>query len=454
MAKFKFITKKNISRLPRSPGVYLFKNKKEILYIGKAANLGERLKNHFQQPGYRDNLFIDQVQKIGYLKTGSEIEALILEANLIKKHQPKYNVVWRDDKNYFYVGVTKEDFPRIFITHQTKPKFEIRNSLNSEGITTSKVSGSQFEIKYVGPFVDGRALKTTLASLRKIFPFRTCKSLRRHSCLWCQLGRCPAPCQLGINQTKQFPFFYKKRKKECQENTKNLLRFLQGKKKNVLSHLKKQMREYSKKEKFEKAAKIRNQITALEKILAHSKVLNREAEKLPWSEIQENLQKIIDFKRKISRIEAYDVSNIQGQSASGAMITFINGQPEKNLYRRFKIKITGVPNDTAMIKETLTRRFSHQEWGIPEVILIDGGKAQLNAAIFSRKQARLDKKIKIIALAKKKNEFYIEGKKTPLLLEDLPREIFNLILKLRDEAHRFAISYHRKLRKIDLRDGF
>ncbi len=166
-------------------------------------------------------------------------------------------------------------------------------------------------------------------------------------------------------------------------------------------------------------------------------------------------------KKEISRIEAYDVSNIQGQLATGAMVTFIDGFPNKNFYRRFKIKMTGEPNDVVMIKEILSRRFGHQEWELPDLILIDGGKPQLNIAVNSKSQipngaqpkaGRVvggleSKKIRVIAIAKKKNELYIESQKKPILLKSLPGEIFNLILQLRDEAHRFAISYHKKLRE-------
>ncbi|GAI57271.1 unnamed protein product [marine sediment metagenome] len=161
------------------------------------------------------------------------------------------------------------------------------------------------------------------------------------------------------------------------------------------------------------------------------------------------------------RIEAYDISNIQGQEATGSMVTFIKGLPDKKFYRKFKIRIAGKPNDVAMIKEILHRRINHPEWGWPDLILIDGGKAQLNAALQCLKYKF--KEMRVMALAKKKNELFIKGRKEPILLKKLPRakkinlllppslplgrEIFNLILQLRDEAHRFAISYHKKLRK-------
>jgi excinuclease ABC subunit C len=433
---FKFLSKNQISKMPKVPGVYCFKKGKEILYIGKAVNLRERVKNHFQQPTYRDNLFINQVSKIGYIKTGSEfaepsahltshpasqgsiIEALILEANLIKKYQPKYNVAWRDDKNYFYVGITKEDYPRVFWTHQTKLKPKTYN----------------LKPIYIGPFVDGKSLKATLKLLRKVFPFRSCRVLPKRPCLWYHLNLCPAPC-----------LFKERVKNECQRNAKNLMKFFQKGKIRVFKDLKKEMKLASKKQEFEEAAKIRDQIEALEKVLAHSKIFLEPT----YKKIEEGLKKLLKIEKRISRIEAYDVSNIQGQMATGSMVTFINGKPDKNFYRRFKIKIAGKPNDVAMIEEVLSRRLKHLEWGLPDLILIDGGKAQLNASVKILNQHKSAKSaaISVISLAKKKNELFIEEQKKPILLKSLPREIFNLILQLRDEAHRFAISYHKKLRE-------
>lgn len=311
MKRFKYLATNKTSQLPKGSGVYFFKRGKEFLYIGKAASLRERIKQHQE--------LLNKVKQLGYIKTDSETEALLLEAKLIKKYRPKYNVMWRDDKNYFYVGITREEFPRVFVTHQTNEK-----------------------AKYVGPFVKGKALKQTLKNLRKEFPYRTCKTLPKKPCLWYHLGQCPAPCLF-----------------------------------------------------------------------------------------------------RSRRIEAYDISNIQGQEATGSMVTFVNGKPDKNFYRRFKIKTVRKPNDVAMVKEVLSRRLNHPEWGLPDLILIDGGKAQLNVV-------KLLTKIPVMALAKKENKLFIENRKKPILVKTLPREIFNLILQLRDEAHRFARKYHHKLREIDL----
>ncbi|MCJ7829667.1 UvrB/UvrC motif-containing protein, partial [Patescibacteria group bacterium] len=449
MNKFKFLPIDKISGLPKSPGVYTFNRGAKLLYIGKAANIKERVKNHFQQPHslWEQTLLRPRLRqgfggqegfggRVGFIKTNSEIEALILEANLIKKYQPKYNVIWRDDKNYFFVGITKENFPQVFITHQTKVKGQ-----------NSKVKSD-----YIGPFVDGASLKATLKILRKIFLYISCKNLPKRPCLWYHLNRCPAPCLLKSKTAQQIPMLESKIKQESQKNTKNLIKILQGKKTKVLKDFKKEMKKAALFQDFDKAAKIRDQIQALERVLANAKIFELQPfQAINWSQTQKTLQKILKTKHRISRIEAYDVSNIQGQEATGAMITFINGKPEKSQYRKFKIRIAGKPNDTAMIKEVLKRRLKHQEWSYPNLILIDGGKAQLNAALQCLKHKF--KEIKLMALAKKHNELFIERRKQSILLKKLPREIFNLILQLRDEAHRFAISYHHKLREIDLRES-
>jgi len=436
MERFKLIQKGKIDKLPKTPGVYAFKTKKAILYIGKATNLKERIKNHFSQPTHKDNYLIRQTDEIGFIKTGSEIEALILEANLIKKYRPKYNVVWKDDKNYFFIALTKEKFPKVFITHQK----------NKSGVD------------YIGPFVDGNSLRQVLKILRKVFPYRTCNppsgGLPKKPCLWYQLNRCPAPCILKNPLAKQIPTSEVKMKKDYALNIKNLAKVLKGEKSAVVNGFKKEMRQASKNQDFEKASKTRDKIWALEKVFSHSKVLEETKEKTDsdslWQSIEKELQQIIRSKKPISRIEAYDISNIQGKNPTGSMVSFFDGKPDKKYYRKFKIKTLNEPNDIGMLKEVLSRRLRHPEWSYPELLLIDGGKAQLNIAIKTKNLNPKSKKIKVMAIAKKNNELFIEGRAEPLLLKNLPREIYNLILQLRDEAHRFAKNYHLKLRKNEL----
>jgi len=433
--EFKFVSTSQVHALPMLAGVYTFQSKEgALLYIGKAINIKERVKNHFSQPNFKDNIFIPETRKIGFIITGSEIEALLLEAKLIKKYQPKYNTQWKDGKNYYFVAITAETFPRVFITHQQP---------------TNK------PVTLVGPFVDGQALKQTLRVLRRAFPYRTCKTLPKKPCLYKELNLCQAPCEINpithnlrdrINyeQVKKFTKIYKK-------NITNLIKVLRGQKNSVVKNLQKEMRLASQKQNYEKAKAVRDQIMALENVFSHSHILEG-VKLLPDTNGREfnsflKLQKVLGLKNKIKRIEGYDISNIQGQQATGSMVVFENGLPNKNEYRKFHIKIEGQPNDTAMLKEIISRRLKHKEWPMSQVMLIDGGKAQLNAALQLKVQSS---KCKVMALTKRKNELFIEGKDKPILLKNLPPETANLILRIRDEAHRFAIAYHRKLRSKSL----
>jgi len=438
MNKFKINNNISFENLPKTAGVYCFAFnsfskegfKNEVIYIGKAINIKDRVKSHFLQPSYRDNLFIKKVKKIGFIETKSEIEALILEANLIRKYKPKFNVVWRDDKNYFYVAIDKnnQDIPYIYITHQPK------------------LSTIHYEIKtnYIGPFVDGAALKKTLKYLRKAFPFYTSNKHPKNKCSWCHLELCPGPELFENSLSPKATAGLQEYKK----NIKKLALILKGEKKSVLNSLKKEMHVASKKNKFEEAAKIRDKIQALENIIAHKNVISsQKTGDNEWKTTEERLKELLNLKGRISRIECYDISNIQGKQATGSMVVFRDGQPEKNQYKKFKIIFSSEPNDIAMLKEVLTRRFNHKEWPNPEVILIDGGIAQINAAITVKNQHKRSQNIKVISIAKRYKQLYIEGRKDPLLLKKLPQSIYNLVIYLDDEAHRFAISYHKLLRK-------
>jgi len=434
MDRFKFIKGKDFNELPKTPGVYAFfvknlkfkiKNLKlECIYIGKAINIQNRVKNHFFQPSYRDNLFISKVEKIGYFETNSEIEALVLEANLIKKHQPKFNVIWKDDKNYFYVAFVKNNLgtPYVFITHQPK--------LHPKPYTLNPV--------YIGPFVEGTALKKTLRFLRKVFPYYSAKNHPRTKCTYCHLDLCPGP---------------EPDLKEYKKNIKKLILILQGKRSAVLNSLKKEMKKLSKKNKFEKAGETRDKIYNLQQVMSHTHVIDQQNTGVSENRAIAYFSRILGLEKDIKKIECYDISNIQGKQATGSMVVFIDGKPDKSQYKKFKIKLGDTPNDIAMLKEILERRFSHKEWTYPDAILIDGGKAQLNAGINQKSEYRNPKQvqnIKILSLAKENKELFIEGREKPVLLKSLPKEIYNLVLQLDSEAHRFAINYHKKLRKKNL----
>ena len=453
--RFSYTKKKDINTIPKTAGVYAFFNGKEILYIGKAANLLDRVKNHFTQPSYRDNLFVSQVTKVGYCETKSEIDALILESQLIKSSQPKYNVTWKDDKKYFYVAITKETLPRVFLTHQPSvPKSDLGHPKSDLGV--------------IGPFVEGRDIKQVLRLLRKVFPYYTAKKHPVLACPYCHIGLCPGPEPYA---------------KEYRQNIRNLVSVLKGRRVSVLNSLRTSMEQASKEQDFEKAAMFRNQLFALERIALHRSV----SLSMPWQYYRDTLKEPRPLPkpwRNFSRIEAYDISNIQGKQATGSMVTFLNGKPAKEWYRKFKIKYPGRsttprhgglgararqkqavvsgPNDFAMMEELISRRLKHAEWPYPDLMLIDGGKGQLSSTLkavsnlirlsygTNRKLNRIKlRHIKIVALAKRNNELFSPKKAKPVLLQDLPREVANLLLHVRDEAHRFAITYHRKLRRVD-----
>lgn len=432
--------------LPKTAGVYLFYAGKEIIYIGKAINLRDRVKNHFMQPTYKDSVFVGSITKIDFINTDSEIEALVLEAQLIKKQLPKFNVVWKDGKNYFYVAVTKGSRPIVFITHQ-------KNNLNT---------------KYIGPFIEGNSLKKVLKFLRRVFPYYTTERHPKMKCTWCHLDLCPGP-------TPNLA--------EYKKNIKKLELILEGKRKTVFYALKKEMAALATQNKFEEAGKLRDKMQALQQVMAHTHVIGNEKDKFAsnnvndekWIQTQKIFQGILGLKTPISKIECYDISNIQGKFAVGSMVVFVNGRPDKSQYKKFKIRVADFgdtnlqitsestnkrnyelvenkPNDIAMLEQVLTRRLNHPEWGYPEIMLIDGGIAQLNIALKVKSQ-NAKFKGKVISIAKGKRELLIEptspaGRGTAKIpLKNLPQDIYNVIVALDDEAHRFAVTYHKKVRK-------
>ena len=249
--------------------------------------------------------------------------------------------------------------------------------------------------EYIGPFVEGTALKKTLRFLRRAFPYYTTKKHPKTKCTCCHLGLCPGPD----------PDL-----KEYKKNIKKLILILQGKRNAVLNSLKKEMNDFSKENKFEEAGKIRDRIYNLQQVMSHTGVIEPKKiiENTSWDKTQKILKGLLDIKN-VSRIECYDISNIQGNQATGSMVVFTNGLSDKSQYKKFKIKMENKPNDIAMLKETLERRFNHPEWKYPEVILIDGGIAQLNVAINVKKNLPAGKQVKVISIAKRNKDLYIEG---------------------------------------------
>ncbi len=413
-----------IKNIPKSPGVYFFKDKNgKIIYIGKANSLKNRVSQYFKKGAkhpLKTQKLVENIFDIDFLRCESEIDALIEEAKQIKKHNPKYNVLLRDDKNYFFVGITKENYPRVFITHQPNDK-------NTE---------------YIGPFTEGFALKETLKVLRKSFPFRHCKTLPKKACLQYHLGRCLAPCIKPSTKTK------------VKQNINYIKKILKGERQALAEKLKRQMKKYAKEEKFEKANEVKKQLQSIQKIFEHRFFLEDfkkiKKEKINWESIEKFIQKFLKTKKKISKVEAYDISNISGKYAVGSMVVFKDGLPDKSQYRKFKIKYQEQePNDPKMMQEVLLRRFKKKEWEKPDLIILDGGITQLNAVLKIAPKNQL-----IVSLAKKHEEIYVpsdekKGKASIYSAKNFPEDVKFFFQHIRDEAHRFAITFHRQIRNKD-----
>ncbi len=414
----------DLKSIPKKSGVYFFRDKHgRLLYIGKAIDLRNRVKSYFSnKPGNpRIAKLLELADKITWQETNSEIEALILESQLIKKHKPPFNVMLRDDKQYFHVIFSKDKFSKLFITHQPATYSD-----------------------FIGPFTDGGALKITLRLLRRIFPYCTCKQKHNNYCLNYHIGKCLGFCCLkNIKLNSQ-------EIKKYQSNIKSIKDILSGKRTLLIKKLEKNMAGLARKEEFKEAIELRDKINGLKKIFENALILRNAAAQIHAEDTQNRLfvlKKFLKLKSLPKRIEGYDISNIQGQFATGSMVVFSNGQIDKSQYRKFKIRIENSPNDIAMLKEVLIRRFNHLEWLYPNLIVIDGGIGQLNAALEIIKSKDLE--IRVIALTKndrhRGDHIFLDNKKTTVPIKTLPESVRNIILQIDAEAHRFVISYYRKL---------
>lgn len=439
------ISQKQNKTLPSRPGVYIFRDQQgSALYIGKAINLKNRVGSYFKKDiglGPKTALMVSRIKKIEHIVVESEIEALLLEIDLIKRLKPKYNVQWRDDKAYKYISISKIKDQRskpISKLKTTRPEDYVKVS------TTRKVDKKGF---YFGPFPEGKTVNQVLRNLRRIFPFRDCGvvKFKRYQkllrpCLYGDLRLCPAPCVGRVSP------------EDYQKIIKQLKSFLSGKSKKVIRELEKEMKIYSKSKEFEKAAAIRDRIRNYQYVtqsfhqakeyLEHPDLLADRRKK----EIEE-LSQIVNRKSLIERIEGFDISNISGKYAVGSMVVFVDGEPSKRDYRRFKIKTIDQADDVGMMKEVLGRRFkksqNHRSFGqVPNLILVDGGRAQVGAVNEVLEEVGLQ--IPVVGLAKKEERVLNFEFCTLNLPKNSPA--LYLLQRIRDEAHRFAVSYHRKLR--------
>lgn len=533
--------KQQLAALPVKTGVYLFRDKKgAILYVGKAKSLRSRARSYFLPSTSLDPAKKIMVAKITSIKTiicDTENEALVLEANLIQKHQPPYNIILRDDKYYLFIKITaNEEFPRVFLVRR------IKND----------------QARYFGPYSSSHSVRSTLRLLHRLFPHRGEKESPREKIF---------PHPLFVLHAKSAPRSPGEAVPIYQQNIQNIIHFLKGDRQQIINTLKTGIDKAAREKSFERAAIFRDQLHAIERLEGSQKVhlprrqsfdclslaiaknksavnvfsvrggkllnkntfllkhapsdtqqnilgrfllqyyavaqdvpktillplhlkntqavasyvnktkppvfltpqrgikkqlikmgqlnakqlLNQETTKwntkLEFKKTSIDLAQALDLANKsLKRIETYDISNIQGKLATGSMVVFINGQTQKDQYRKFRIKTQDTPNDYAMLQEVLHRRFAgnkHKNWSKPDLIIIDGGRGQLSSAKQMLDKLKLN--IPIAALAKKQEKLYIPSQKEPARLPfDSPA--LYLLQNMRDEAHRFAISYHKLLR--------
>ncbi len=547
--------KEKVASFPKSPGVYLMKDAaKKIIYVGKANDLKSRIISYFTGKDTRPMapFLMARAHDIEFINTATPKEALILENNLIKRHRPRYNVTLRDDKTYYHLSLDPtEKFPRLQL---------VRKKLNNAAL-------------YFGPYPSGLAAKETLRFVQQIFPLRTCRNrdfqLRPRPCLEYQIGKCLAPCK-GLIEEKAYG-----------KLVQNAVSFLQGKRRELISDLKKQMNEASQELNFEEAARLRDRIAALEHALekqnvdwgsdkdqdvvglyeqdnryqfcilfirggkllgsksfapvksrtdvteiisscltqyyddeanipdeiiipcrlpdenviiewliekrskkvvltvpsigtknALLEIANENARNL-WNAAHKNreekeyalqiLQDKLTLSKLPGRIECYDISNTGGKNAVGSMVVFQDGEPAKSSYRRYRIKTLEEPDDYGMMYEILSRRFSHAE-NLPDLVVVDGGKGQLNIALSVMKDLKI--RMDVIGLAKEERSFfsgrdivkkkvaksedrvYLPGRKDAIYLSAWPQAL-HILQRARDEAHRFALHYHHQRKQKD-----
>jgi excinuclease ABC subunit C len=531
-----------LATISQGPGVYLMQSRREVLYVGKARNLRKRLAQyaHYRgAPHAKTGVMLSHVRKVDTILTTTEKEALILEASLIKKHRPRYNVILRDDKNYPLIRVTvQEQWPRVMVT---------RRRLRDNS-------------RYFGPFASTSAMRMTLKLLFSLFPLRRCPTVRtrKRPCLNFQMGRCLAPCSGQVDE------------KEYQAMIKEVLLFLEGKNREIIGNLEKKMRQAAQDLAFEQAAVYRDQINALQRTLEQQvvaaghglnqdvfglvrqgasvgiailfvraglisgsqsffisdsigdnsqimaqvimqyysaqrqpprelllplaivdqkliqqqladlrqgavslhvprrgrlmqlmemaranadQVFSREEEqKKSWRNLSKTLKKRLRLMNTPARIECLDISNLAGKQAVGSLVCFHEGRPAKKEYRHYRIQGKDTPDDYEMMREVLCRRLQKgldRGTGLPDLLLLDGGKGQLGIGMEVLAELDLLGAIDLVAIAKEKadegEKLFRPGRKNPILLPP-HSPVLLFLMRIRDESHRFGITFHRRLR--------
>jgi len=399
-----------IKRFPDKPGVYFMKDAAgRVIYIGKAVSLKKRLRSYFARNlvSLKTQVLMGRVRRISCEVLESEHEALLREAELIKFYQPLFNISLRDDKSFPCILITQEDFPRVAIGRRRR---------------------HEAGVDCFGPYTDATSLRRAMKILRKVFPFVSCRRFPKRACLHYHVGLCPAPCERKIS------------KRAYRERIRRLEDFLASRDEELIVDLSRRMHKYVAHERFEEAARLRDQLEVLSLLIS---LRPRAGSGVPA--LDEDFRSL-GLRRLPRRIEAFDISNLQGEEPVGSMVSFYDGQPDKDNYRRFRIRtVTGI-DDYAMMREVVRRRYVRlKEEGLrmPDMVLIDGGLGHLEAAASVLKELELG--IPIIAIAKKEELIYTKGNRKPLRLRSAS-PLLHLVQRVRDEAHRFALKYHRHLR--------
>lgn len=397
--------KEVIKKLPFACGVYIMKSSQgEVLYVGKATSLRKRVASYFsRQVSLKTGLLVSHIADIDYIECESEEQALILEAALIKEKKPKYNISLRDDKSYPYVEITSEKFPRIFIT---------RKRINKKST-------------FLGPYPQANIAKSVLNILRKIFPYCSCKCFKKSECLFFHLKLCPAPC-VGKVSSQGY-----------RENIKAIIKVFKGEREELIDYLRNRMQKLSDENKFEEATELRDKLNALINLyqgrnLTHELISLKEALHLPSTPLY---------------IEAMDISSLSGKEATGSIVVFRNAVPDKNSYRKYRIKKVSGIDDYACIAEITQRRYIRlysEKRKMPDLLIIDGGIGHVQ--IVKKELDKLNLTIPVIGIAKRNEEIWFPESKSPLLIPKT-RPCLHLIQRIRDEAHRFARKYHLLLRR-------
>lgn len=417
------VFKKDTKKITTRPGVYLYSDKnKNVIYVGKAKNLRNRVRQYFVRSDRVDEktkLLVSQIAFIKTIPTDSEFDALLLEATLIRKYLPKYNAIARDDKSPLYITITFDELlPRILFTRKRALEQHL------QGHPLQKAS----KRAVFGPFQSERVAHLLMQSVRRIIPYCTQKRRDGNPCFYTHIGLCN-PCPSSM-KTKKLASVYR-------NNLRKISLLLSGRARRVRTILEKQMRERADRMDFKQAGEYKKQLNALTMLMTHRFDPTMYTADISSQRLRD-LAGILHVS-SLKRIECIDISTLQGKWSTGSLVVFTDGIPDTNEYRRFRIKLAEIPNDVGMMSEVIMRRFKHKEWPYPNLLVVDGGKGQVTAA----KHAP----VPVVGLAKRFEEIIVplgEGFRVLRLSPSSPA--LQLVQHIRDEAHRFAKQYHRVLR--------